>query len=108
MPIAVMATAVKGGKAILFEKKKWPNEPAVVNDIGEVEVVGDVESFVAAKSIGMVDEDLQQTHVEGLEGVSVGKCYATRVVVRLMDVLHFQILLSRKLYQTACGLFIIS
>ena len=89
MPIAVMATAVKGGKAILFEKKKWPNEPAVVNDIGEVEVVGDVESFVAAKSIGMVDEDLQQTHVERLEGVGFGKRYTARVVVRMVNVLHF-------------------
>ena len=89
MPIAMMATTVKGGKAILFEKKKWANEPAIVNDIGEVEVVGDVESLMTAKAIRMVNEDLQQTHVEGLEGVGFGKCHAPRVVVRMMDVLHF-------------------
>lgn len=88
-PITVMATAFKGGKAIPFEKKKWANEPAVVNDIGEVEVVGDVESLMAAQAVGVVNEDLQQTHVERLEGVSFGKCYATRVVVRMADVLHF-------------------
>lgn len=88
-PIALMATAVEGGKAIPFEKKKWANEPAIVEDVSEIETVGDVESLVAAKSFGMVDEDLQQTHVEGLESVGFGKCYATRVVVGMVDVLHF-------------------
>lgn len=88
-PIALMATAVEGGKAIPFEKKKWANEPAVVRDIGEVETVGDVESLVAAESTRVVDEDLQQTHVEGLESVGFGKCHATRVVVGMVDVLHF-------------------
>ena len=88
-PIALVAAAVEGGKAIPFEKKKWANEPAVVRDVGEIETVGDVESLVAAESTRMVDEDLQQTHVEGLEGVGTGECYATRVVVRMVDVLHF-------------------
>ena len=88
-PIALVTAAVEGGKAIPFEKKKWANEPAVVRDVGEVETVGDVESLVAAESTRVVDEDLQQTHVEGLEGVGAGECYATRVVVRMVDVLHF-------------------
>ena len=70
-PIALMAMTFKGGKAIPFEKKKWANEPAVVRDVSEIETVGDVESLVATESIGVVNEDLQQTHVEGLEGVSL-------------------------------------
>ena len=87
-PIALMSTAVESGQTILFEKEKGANEPTVVRDVGEIETVGDVESLVAAKSIGVVSEDLQQTHVEGLESVGLGKGHAARVVVSSI-VLHF-------------------